>query len=108
MNQRWIFSLALAFALVVPSFVLAHEGHAHTVMGTVSAVHAQDLEIKTTDGKTVVFLLNAKTIYQRGKTKVDGKTLTVGERVVVSALEVPAGKTMTAQTIQFASVAATK
>lgn len=108
MNSRWIVGLALAVALVVPSLALAHGGHAHQFMGTVSALQDAQVEVKTTDGKAVVFLLDAKTIYQRGKTKVDGKTLKVGERVVVSALQVPAGKTMTAQTIQLAAVTATK
>ncbi len=70
-------------------------------MGTVSVVEDAQLELKTTEGKTVLFLLDAKTTYQRGKTKVDGKDIKVGERIVVSALEAPAGKTMTAQTIQL-------
>lgn len=108
MTKPRIACIALLAALAVPSLALAHGGHAHQFMGTVSAVHDQDLEIKTTDGKTVMFRLDAKTIYQRAKTKIDGKQLKVGERVVVSALEVPAGKTMTAQTVQLAVVAATK
>ena len=111
MNQRWIVSLALVVALVVPSFALAHEGHPHQTMGAVSAVTATQLDVKATDGKTVVFTLDAKTVYQRGKTKIDAAQLAaqlkVGARVVVSALEVAAGKTMTAQTVQLAVPAAT-
>ena len=108
MTKMWIAAVAIVGALVDPSLTAAHEGHAHKFMGTVSAVQQAQLEVKTTEGKMVVFLLDAKTTYQRGKTKVDGKELKIGERVVVSALQVPAGKTMTAQTVQLATVAATK
>ncbi len=101
MPNRWILSAALLAAVILPFKAAAHEGHAHKFMGTVSVVEDAQLELKTTEGKTVLFLLDAKTTYQRGKTKVDGKDIKVGERIVVSALEAPAGKTMTAQTIQL-------
>jgi hypothetical protein len=71
-------------------------------MGTLSSVQETQFEVKTTDGKMLVFQVNPKTVYQRGKAKVAGTELKVGERVVVSALQVPAGKTMTAQVVQLA------
>jgi hypothetical protein len=94
-----------AVALLVPAIAQAHEGHAHTFRGTISAINGPTLEMKTTDGKTLVFTLDAKTAIQRGRTRVDVKAIKGGERVVVSALEVPAGKTMTAQTVQLAAPA---
>jgi hypothetical protein len=93
--------IALVVGLAFPSVTLAHEGHPHRFMGTVSAVQDGQLEVKTTDGKTVVFTLDAKTVVQQGRIKVDAKELKTGERVVVSALPVPAGKVMTAQTVQL-------
>ncbi len=45
--------------------------------------------------------LDAKTVYQSGKTKVDAKMVKVGERVVVSALQAEGARTMTAQTVQL-------
>lgn len=108
MNRHSIVVAALAIALVVPSLALAHEGHAHKIMGTVSAVTATQLDVKTTDGKMVVVALDAKTVYQSGKTKVDAKMLKVGDRVVVSAMQATGAKTMTAQTVQLAAVAATR
>lgn len=101
MHKGWILAAAVLTAIVLPFPAGAHEGHAHKFMGTVSVVDDAQLELKMTDGKTVLFVLDAKTTYQRGKTKVDGKDVKVGERIVVSALEVPTGKTMTAQTIQL-------
>jgi hypothetical protein len=101
MNRPWIAGIALVVALAFPSMMLAHAGHPHRVMGTVSAITASQIDIKTADGKTVVFTLDAKTVVQQGRIKVDAKELKAGERVVVSALEVAAGKVMTAQNIQL-------
>lgn len=110
MTNMRIAVAALACVLIVPAAVPAHEGHAHKFMGTLSSVQEAQFEVKTTDGKMLVFQVDAKTVYQRGKAKVVGKDLKVGERVVVSALQVPAGKTMTAQLVQLAAAqaAATK
>jgi hypothetical protein len=102
MTKNWILGAILAVALAMPAATLAHTGHAHQFMGTISSFSDTQLEVKTTDGKTVVFTLGAKTVYQRAKVQVDAKSLKAGERVVVSALEVPAGKVMTAQTVQLA------
>ncbi len=101
MLKRLIPAVTLALALLAPALAVAHEGHAHKFMGTVAAVENAQIEVKTTDGKDVVFLLDAKTTYQRGKTKTDARDIKAGERIVVSALEVAAGKTMTAQLVEL-------
>ena len=105
MTSRHMAATLLAVTLVVPASAWAHQGHVHSYRGTVAAVHEGSVEIRTTDGNTLTFVLDAKTIYQRGKTRVDAKTLIVGERVVVAALPVDAGKTMTAQTVQLPAIA---
>jgi hypothetical protein len=97
----------LLLSLIAPATAPAHEGHAHKFMGTLSAVQEGQFEVKATDGTMLVFQVDAKTVYQRGKGKVTGKDLKIGERVVVSALQVPAGKTMTAQLVQLAAAAPT-
>lgn len=101
MNRMWIAGIALVVALASPAALLAHEGHPHRFLGTVSAVHDGQVEVKTADGKTAVFTLDAKTVVQQGRVKADAKELKIGERVVVSALPVPAGKVMTAINIQL-------
>ena len=50
--------------------LLAHGGHTHKVMGTVSSVQGNHLMVKTADGKTAMVMLDAKTKITRGKTKV--------------------------------------
>lgn len=106
MIGRLMAAVAAIAVLAAAAPAWAHEGHAHKFMGTLSAVQEGQFEVKTTDGKTLVFHVDAKTVYQRGKAKAAGADLKVGERVVVSALQVPAGKTMTAQIVQFAVAAA--
>lgn len=105
MSGKWIAGVALIAALAVPAVSWAHGGHAHKVMGTISAVTAKQLDVKDTDGKTVVIALNAKTVYQLGKAKADAKILKLGERVVVEAEQAEDAKIMTAKTVQMAAAA---
>ena len=73
--------------VVFAPWVLAHEGHAHKVMGTVSVIHENHLEVKGTDAKTSMFTLNEKTKVFKGKTVVKATDIKEGDRVVVTATE---------------------
>jgi hypothetical protein len=83
MRKRWIVALGLAAALLVPISALAHEGHTHKVMGTVSSIQGDHVEVKATDGKTVTITLNGKTSITRGKVKLDATALKPGDRVSI-------------------------
>jgi hypothetical protein len=87
MKNWMIAGLILAVALIVPAVSRAHEGHAHKVMGTISSVDGKNLMVKTTDGKTVMVMLDAKTKITQGKNKVDASALKVGERIVAEGPE---------------------
>lgn len=87
MSSKWIIVGALALALVIPAAARAHEGHTHKVMGTISSLQGNHLEVKTTGGKTVMVMLDAKTTITRGKTKLDVTALKPGERVSIDAME---------------------
>jgi Cu/Ag efflux protein CusF len=87
MSRRFILGVTLVAALTIPGYALAHEGHAHKVMGTVAMSHENHLEVKATDGKTTMITLNEKTAILRGKTKVKVDEIKAGERVVVTATE---------------------
>ncbi|HYU78467.1 MAG TPA: hypothetical protein VEK56_05755 [Vicinamibacterales bacterium] len=105
MYKKWIVATVLAGALVIPVVARAHEGHAHKVMGTVASIDGKNLMVKTTDGKTVMVMLDAKTKITQGKNKVDLSTLKVGDRVVA---EGPEEKNMiTAATLKLGEAAAT-
>jgi hypothetical protein len=77
----------IAAALMIPTLVRAHGGHAHKVMGTVSSVDGNHVSVKTTDGKTVMVMIDAKTKITQGKTKLTAAALKVGDRVVAEGSE---------------------
>ncbi len=85
--KRWLVAVVIALmgALVVTP--LAHEGHQHRIMGTVSMRHESHLEVKATDGKTTLLTLNNKTKVRRGDAIVGADSIKPGERVVVTAVE---------------------
>ena len=104
MTYKWVFGVVLAAALAMPIAARAHEGHAHKVMGTVSALQGNRVELKTADGKTVTLLLNEKTKYARGRQRVDATAVKVGERIVA---EVASEKDMIASTVTLAAATPT-
>ena len=86
--RKWMIGLTmLTLALVVPTVARAHDGHVHKVLGTVSSTDGKNLMVKTTDGKTVMVMMDAKTKITQGKTKVDAKSLKVGDRIVAEGVE---------------------
>jgi hypothetical protein len=87
MNMKGIVGAAVVLALLAPVAVRAHEGHTHKVLGTVSSLDGDHLTIKTTDGKTTIVMLDAKTTIARGTAKLDRTALKAGERVSVDAEE---------------------
>jgi hypothetical protein len=80
-------ALALAALLLLPVTARAHEGHPHKVMGTVASVQGSHVEVKGTDGKVVMVMLDDKTTITRGKTKLDATALKVGERVSIEYMQ---------------------
>jgi hypothetical protein len=94
--------IALFAVFAAPVASLAHDGHAHKVMGTVAAISATQLEVKTTDGKKEIVSLSAKTVYRQGKAKSTLKALKVGDRVVVEGTQGSGAKTITATVVQMA------
>src|SRR5687768_11915586 len=87
MNRRWLVRAVLVAALAIPADAPAHDGHAHRVMGTIESISGTHVTIKTTDGKTVMVMLDAKSKITKGKTKVQASALKVGDRVVVEGPE---------------------
>jgi hypothetical protein len=83
-------------AAVVLSFVIlsafagrlwAHSGHEHKALGTVVAVDASHLDVKTKDGKTVSVQLNAETKYWKAEAAATLAEIKVAQRVVVTYVE---------------------
>jgi len=86
--KKWMIGLAiLGVVMLAPRVALAHEGHDHTVMGTISSIDGTNLMVKTADGKQTMVMMDAKTKITQGTAKVDVKALKVGDRVVATGAE---------------------
>jgi preprotein translocase subunit YajC len=77
--------LTLALSLLTSGLALAHEGHKHAshLMGTVTAMTAKQIEIRTTDGKAVKAPLTAATKYLQGTKKAAKADVRKGMRVIL-------------------------
>jgi preprotein translocase subunit YajC len=70
--------------ILLSNNLLAHGGKTH-IMGTVMAVDARHVEVKTKEGKTVSILLGKDTKYQKGDLAAAFSDIQVGQRVFVEA-----------------------
>lgn len=82
MRMRMIFVAAVTVALGTPA-LWAHDGHVHTIMGTVTALDAKVLKVKTPSGEVLSIAITDKTSVLRAKRKVPMAEVQVGRRVVV-------------------------
>jgi hypothetical protein len=76
--------LVLAVALALPLAAAAHPGHDHKLMGTLNAIDAKKLVMKTKEGKDVSVAIDAKTKFLNGKSRGAATELKAGMRVVVN------------------------
>lgn len=76
---------SIAVVLLIATSALAHAGHAHTYLGTVTMLHGDSaFMMKTTDGKEITVPTSRKTAYIRADNHAAKKSeLAVGMRVVV-------------------------
>ena len=102
--------LATALALAVLALgsgarLLAHEGHEHKVMGTVTMAAADHVMLKDKDGKDVMVKVTKDTKV-KATPAVKVQDIKVGSRIVITAVE-EKDKSMTAKSIEVGAVAAT-
>ena len=82
-TSRRIVFLAVAALALTARLAIAHDGHIHRIMGTVTARDAKHFEVKTPSGENLSIAINAKTTATRNKRKVSLDEVQVGRRVVV-------------------------
>ena len=93
--KRNLAVLSAAAMLALPGRLLAHEGHAHKVMGTVAVVDTAHIEVDTTQGKRESHPLTKDTRYLKGKAPAEAADVKVGARVVLSVVEKDGKKSVT-------------
>ena len=81
--KKFLFAV-LAIALLAPALPLAHPGHDHKLMGTISSIDKNKVVVKTTEGKDMTFEITPLTAFKRGKAKGAQTDLKAGLRVVVN------------------------
>jgi hypothetical protein len=82
MTRRTVLS-AVAALIISAGSVNAHDGHAHIVMGSVTAVDTKHLELKTPSGEVLSIAITPKTKVVREKKKASLREVQVGRRAVV-------------------------
>ncbi|MEO7276107.1 MAG: hypothetical protein ABIX28_18155 [Vicinamibacterales bacterium] len=105
--MKRLVAAALAFAVLAlgsGARLLAHEGHEHKVMGTVTMAAADHLMLKDRDGKDVMVKVTKDTKV-KAKPAVKVQEIKVGSRIVVTAVEAK-DKSLTAKSIEVGAVAA--
>ena len=104
--RNWIVATIAAVALAVPGLALAHGGHVHKVLGTVSSVDYPHIDVTTTDKKTVTIMLDASTKITRGKATVPDTDIKLGDRVSAETEE--KGGMMMVKTLKLGTPAPAK
>lgn len=79
-----LLTLVLAAALLTPTFSVAHPGHDHKLMGTISSIDKNKVVVKTTEGKDMTFEITPLTAFKKGKDRGAAADLKAGMRVVVN------------------------
>lgn len=102
--MKHILFAVLAISLLVPAVSMAHPGHEHKTMGTISAIDGAKLVVKSTEGKDATFELTPATVFKSGTKKGAQADLKAGMRVVV----LTAGETEhKAKEVQYSAAATT-
>ena len=87
--MRKVFStVVVAVLCLIPTAVFAHGGKDHhKVMGTVVAIDASHIDVKTTKGAKVSVPLTANTMFMRGEDMAKAADVKAGTRVVIEMTE---------------------
>jgi hypothetical protein len=96
---------ALALSVLVPAVPIAHPGHDHKLMGTISSIDKNKVVMKTTEGKDMTFEVMPTTAFKRGKAKGAQADLKTGLRVVVNVGD--GVEPLKAKEVQYSATATT-
>lgn len=106
MTRTIAIALTAVFALLLTaSGALAHEGHDHKIMGTITMAAADHVMLKDTDGMDVTIKVT-KATKVKAKPAIKVEEIKAGSRVVVTATQ-GKDKSFTAKTIEVGAAAAT-
>ena len=114
MTRRHVLTLALTLAFAVSlgagSLALAHPGHDHKILGTVTMAAADHVMVKDKAGKDVTVHINAETKIVQAKKAMRVEDIKPGMRIVVTAVTVKEAdaEKMVAKVIELGAPATSK
>ena len=103
--KKFLFAV-LALSLLVPALPMAHPGHDHKTMGTISSIDKNKLVVKDTEGKDETFEVIPVTVFKKGTQKGTQADLKVGMRVVI--VSTGEGNPIKAREIQYSAATTDK
>lgn len=77
---------AVVVCLSLASAAMAHPGHEHKIMGTVTMAAADHVMVKDKDGKDATAVINKDTKFLRAKKAMKASDMKVGMRIVITAV----------------------
>ncbi|HEU4694625.1 MAG TPA: hypothetical protein VFS23_39935 [Vicinamibacterales bacterium] len=88
MTRRFILAMmgAAVITTAVSGVAMAHPGHEHKIMGTVTMAAADHVMLKDKDGKDATVSVNKDTKFLRAKKAMKVSDVKVGMRIVVTAV----------------------
>ena len=88
MTRRFILTItpAAVMTIALGGMAIAHPGHEHKIMGTVTMAAADHVMLKDKDGKDATVSINKDTKILRAKKAMKVSDVTVGMRIVVTAV----------------------
>jgi hypothetical protein len=96
----WLRLIVIVTCLVISPPSFAHGADQH-VLGTIMAIDATHVEVKTSKGQSVNVRVNKKTLYKDQRNPEDANVPEVGDRVVIKATK--EGKVLLATEIHFSA-----
>jgi hypothetical protein len=105
-----VFMLGFTIAIGSAPLALAHPGHDHKILGTVTMAAADHVMLKDKDGKDVTVHINADTKVLQAKKPMKVEDIKSGMRIVVTAVTVEekGADKLVAKTIELGAPAASK
>lgn len=103
--MKHFFFAVLALTLLAPALPMAHPGHEHKLMGTISSVDKNTVVMKTTDGKNQTFEITPATTFKSGTKKGAQADLKAGMRVAVVLVDEK--EPLKAKDVQYSAAATT-
>ena len=102
-------TLALTVSLIASS-VLAHPGHDHKILGTVTMAASDHVMVKDKDGKDVTVHITADTKVLQAKKAMKVADIKSGQRVVITAVTVKEkdAEKLVAKTIELGTASTSK